>query len=182
MKTKTINLYSYDELSKEAQEKAFKQWRENNDYIFLSDDMNERLHELLEENKIKDVNGEYDTVNHVRPKGKAKVLYSLTYCQGDGAMFTGSFEWNGYEIIIKQSGHYYHSYSKTIEMTPEGADYNIAEEAEAYKEFEKIYQSICQQLEEYGYKIIDGEDSNERFVEECEANEWTFTSDGTLES
>lgn len=176
MKKKTITLYSFDELSEEAQKKAHKDWIENNDYTWLSDCMNERLHEILEENGIKDLN---DTS---KPGTKpTPVLYSLSNSQGDGVMFEGKFEWKKYQVIIKHSGRYYHSNSKTIEITY-GDD--IANEAneKVYKEFETIYQKICKNLEQYGYDWVEEEDSLERFQESCEVNEYTFTSDGKMEN
>lgn len=188
MKTKTIELFSFAELSKEAQEKAHNEWREKNDYFFLQDCMNEWLHEELEENKIKDINGEYDVVNQVRPKNKAHVFYSLSSSQGDGVCFEGNFEWKGYIVKIKHSGRYYHSNSKTIDIYHKESDEpidNLMEDKKSekiYAQFEKIYQSICKTLENRGYDFIEYEDSLESFEQQCEANEWTFTSDGKMEN
>lgn len=174
MKTKTITLYNFNELTKEAQEKAHQDWIASNDYPFLSDCMNEWLHELLEENKTKDLN---DTS---KPNTKpTPVFYSLSYSQGDGVMFEGHFEWKKYQVIIKHSGHYYHSNSKTIEITY--GDDNEATE-KVYAEFEKIYQSICEELETRGYNQVEYEDSLEVFEETCQANEYTFLSTGKMEN
>lgn len=177
MKTKTIELYSLDELSEEAKEVAFRNFIETNDHYFLSDVLNEKLHELLEENDIIDIYGKYPS----NPKHKAKVYYSLSYCQGDGAMFEGDFNWKKYQVIVKHSGHYYHSNSKIIEITY-GDD--IANEAteKVYAEFEEIYQEICNELKRAGYDFIEYEDSMENFEQACEANEWTFLSSGKMEN
>ena len=174
--TKEYNLYTYNELSKEAKEKALKKHIEDNDYYFLSDYLNERLHELLEENKIQDIN---DTS---KPNTKpTQVLYSLSYCQGDGCCFEGNFIWNGYNVSIKHSGYYYHSKMVNISMfeiendcRPEPV--NSKDE----KEFEELYQSICEQLEKDGYSFIDYENSEESFIEMCDANEYTFLENGTM--
>jgi hypothetical protein len=174
MKTKTINLYTYDELTKEAQEVALREWRDNNDYFFLSDNLAERLHELLEENKIKDTNDTSKAGTKPTP-----VLYSLSRCQGDGAMFEGVFEWNGYTVSIKHSGHYYHSNSKTIEITNDTGDYI---EDKPFEDFEALYQKICKELERYGYDFIEYEDSEENFKEACDANEYTFLLSGKMEN
>ncbi len=173
--TKEYNIYTIDELSKEAQEKAHKKWIEGNDYYFLSDDMNEKLHELLEENNIKDLN---DTS---KPGTKpTQVVYSLSYCQGDGAMFEGMFQWKEYTIHIKHSGHYYHYNSKNFsimltETEEEPDNYQEVEEA-----FNTLYVDICKKLERYGYDYIEYEDSMEAFKEACEANEYTFLEDGNM--
>lgn len=170
--TKEYTVYTYDELSKEAKEKALNKWREGNDYFFLEDCMNERLHELLEENQIQDTN---DTSE---PGTKpTQVLYSLSCCQGDGAMFEGVYIWNGYTVTIKHSGHYYHSYSKDIDITDEEG--NEPETDEPLNAFESIYQNICKELEQYGYNFIEYEDSEENFIE-CYASELYFLEDGTL--
>lgn len=180
MKTKTITLYSFDELSKEAQEKAHQEWIESNDYYFLSECTDEWLHELLVENKVTDLN---DTS---KPGTKpTKVMYSLSNSQGDGAMFEGEFHWKKYTIYIKHSGHYYHSNSKTIEIhETDNLDIDIGDDYEpkVYAEFESIYQSICKTLEQKGYDFIDYENSLESFKEACEANEYTFLSTGKMEN
>lgn len=72
-----VNLYKFDELSKEAKERAIKDWQEDgygwddHDSEFLTEDFKERLREK----------GFYDNV---------EVYWSLGYCQGDGVCFKGS--------------------------------------------------------------------------------------------
>jgi len=137
MKTKTINVYTIDELSPEAQEKARTKYNESNDYYFLEDYMNNRLHELLEENHIKDLND--TSKSGTKP---TQVLYSLSYSQGDGAMFEGNYIWNGYSITIKNIGNYYRH---SIDIVDEEG--NELETDEPLKAFEIIYQKICKELE-----------------------------------
>lgn len=176
MKTKTINLFSFDELAPEAQKKAHADYRTENTYFFLSHELNERLHELLEENGIKDNN------NTSRPGTEpTPVLYSLSSSQGDGVMFAGDFEFQGHALTVKHEGHYYHSMSKQITWHDfEGEDKESQEEKIA-SDFEEIYQKICKQLESYGYEFIEHEDSLEAFQEACEGNDYTFREDGTME-
>lgn len=181
--TKEYEVFSFDELSKEAKEKALNKYRDNNDYYFLSDDLNERLYELLVEKGITDLN------ETSKPGTKpTQVQYSLSNCQGDGCMFEGSFQfstehekvggqWKKYIAHVKHAGHYYHSNSKTMDIVDE--DDNEADEV-VYTEFNTIYKDICNQLEKDGYAFIDHEDSEECFAELCEANEYTFLSDGTM--
>ena len=166
MKTTTINLYEVSELSKEAFQKAYEKWREHLDNPFLQPMLNDECNELL---KAEGVNC---TSNH------PVCLYSLSYCQGDGLMFEGDFEWNGYSVSIKHTGHYYHSNSKVIEITDEEG--NTVDTDEPYKAFEVIYQSICKNLEKLGYEMIEYEESEAHFIDDCNTNEWTFEADGTI--
>jgi len=99
MITKTINLYTIDELKKDAQRKAIDNWNANDDLFFMRSDMQLKLKELLADYKI---------------EGDGKVWYSLSYSQGDGAMFDGLFVWKGYNVKITHVGRYYHFNSKNI--------------------------------------------------------------------
>lgn len=175
MKTIKLDLFSYGELSKEAQEKALKDYNSGDtvDIYGLQADLDNRIEELLEEHKIKpirDLKG-YDTKY-------ANVLWSLGHCQGDGVMFEGVFSWNGYTVTIRQSGNYSHSHSKTIEITDEEG--NTVDTEEPYTAFETIYQKICKELEIYGYECIEYQESEEYFKNICEANDYYFEADGTM--
>ena len=179
MKTKTINLYTIEELKKEDEksyDKAIQYFRDSNDYIFLSDRMNEELHELLQYHGIVDTN---DTS---KPgTSPTQVLYSLSYCQGDGAMFDGGYiyTYNGkkYVITVKYDGSY--SNSKSFYTHDEdGNEVDNWEEVETA--FNVVYQDICEELERYGYDFMEYEDSEESIKENCKANEYYFTIDGVL--
>lgn len=166
MKTKTVTLYSYQELSPVGKEFALKTFRENNQYFDMEDAMNERLRDLLLENSI-------------TPESTPKVFASLSYSQGDGACFIGDFTWNGCTISIKHEGRYYHSNSTEIEFTETN---NEDTDDKNYEVFNRTYQSICKQLEKHGYDYQEQEDSEENFIELCDLNEWTFLSDGTMDN
>jgi len=166
---KEITLYTFSELSKEVQKKVIRRFQDNEEHYFLDENMREYLKELLEENKI---------------EGKAKIYYSLSYCQGDGAMFEGDFVWNGYNIPVKHSGHYYHYNSKSIgEITT--ADGEEIEDSKKYQEIEKefndLYVEICQKLAKWGYSCIEADLEESNIIENIEANEYTFREDGTIE-
>lgn len=173
--TKEYSLYNYDELSQEAQERALNDFRKDNEYFFLSDCMNERLHELLKENNIKDTN---DTSR--AGTTPTQVMYSLSYSQGDGAMFEGDFEWKGNNITVNHYGHYHHSNNKQVTFNDFSGEEKEQEEEKLAEEFEATYQKICKELERFGYNYIEYEDSEENFIEMCEANEWTFLSGGKM--
>ena len=73
MRTKTINVYTYSELSEKAKEYAIMTYGRFNDEEFLTEEMELQLHDA----------GFPD----------AKVNWSLSSCQGDGVCFMG--EWHG---------------------------------------------------------------------------------------
>lgn len=163
--TTTTTVYKFDELSDEAKEKALQEHTENNYMPFLSADMNERLHELLGENKLK-----YDE--------QPEVLYSLSYSQGDGAMFEGTVYYKAWRVDISHSGHYYHENSKDLDITSVKTGNDAPDKV--YSEFNELYVSICKELEQYGYDQIEWQNSEEYFAEMCEANEYEFTKDGVM--
>jgi hypothetical protein len=157
-------VYEFDELSEEAKESAREWYRSGNDYYFLSEQMDEKLHELLKKNKIKCDN--------------PKINYSLSYCQGDGAMFEGTIKWKSYTATIKQSGHYYHYNSKDI-STLESIKTGKYASDEVEQEFEELYVKICKELANYGYECIEYENSDASVDETIRANGYTFTETGT---
>ena len=136
---KTIKLYEYSDLNKKAKEKTLNWFRENNNYDFLSDDLEEDLKELLRVNKIS-----FDE--------SLKIYYSLSYSQGDGVCFEGDFEYKDYQINIKHNGNYYHKNSVDIEITNEDGE-SVEEDIE--KEFKDIFDDICDELEIEGYGHIE---------------------------
>ena len=165
--TKTINLYTFDELSPEAQKKAHEEYVNNNEYPFLEDDLIYHLNEELPKyNIIADTN--------------VSILCSLSHCQGDGAMFEGSITWEKkYRVKIKHSGRYYHYNSKEFEIF----DLDIGEpiyNSKLDKKFNDIYVKICKDLEQYGYDVIETDNSIENFKDLCHANDYYFTKDGEL--
>lgn len=177
MKTKTINLYQFEELSETAKEKALNNHNENCEYFGLNDNLNELLNCLLDEHKIKALN-------------KTELFYSLSHCQGDGVCFVGDFQYLGFNFYIRHQGHYYHSKSVNIELednTENEFDDHLKEDVlTAVKEdieekFNLLYEQICRKIEESGYEEIEYLLSEECFKEDCEANDFMFREDGTLE-
>lgn len=161
-------VYKFNELSDEAKEKALEKQREfeGEDMPFLTEDMQDHLTEvLLPEHKIK-----YE-------KSNLRIYYSLSYSQGDGAMFEGTFKWRGYDVAVEQSGHYSHYNSKSINIeTRHGNDAS----KKVYEEFNEIYVEICQKLEKYGYDEIEYRLKDETLIETIEANEYEFYEDGRI--
>lgn len=160
-------VYTFDELTDEARQKAIDKYNENNDLPFLSDDMREQLTEVL------------------LPKYKmtcdnAEVFYSLSYCQGDGAMFEGTIYWRAWRVEVRQTGHYFHEYSKTFDGESVNTGKEMPEATEAV--FNDLYVEICQELEKYGYAEIEYQQSKEGVAEMFEANGYEFNKDGTIQS
>lgn len=167
--TKTFEVYEYSELSPEAFKKAHSAWNEHNDLFWLGSMLNDECNQLIKEHGI------VCTSNH------PVVNYSLSYSQGDGAMFEGNFTWKNHAIRIKQIGLYSHSNSAEIEMWEINEELGeVPANNSAENEFRPIYQSICKKLEKYGYDWIEDEQSEAHFIDECNANEWLFTEDGII--
>lgn len=176
MKQKTITLYEYSELSPEAKKRAHERYiNKDFDEYALQVHLDNAIEPLLEKHGITPVS----TADKKYPSTHAKIYYSLANCQGDGAMFEGTFTWNHWTVNIKQSGHYYHSQSKVIVLSNDNGDEPTEKDENA---FEVIYQAICKELEREGYAQIEDLQSEAYFIEECNANAWTFRENGTREN
>lgn len=176
MQQKTITLYEYSELSPESKKRAHENYiHEDFDGTALQVHLDNFIGELLEKHGIVPVS----TADKKYESKYAKIFYSLSHSQGDGAMFEGTFHWKEYTVNIKQSGRYYHSNSKEITLYERDT---LAENEVEEAAFEVIYQSICKELEREGYSQIEDLQSEAYFIEECNSNEWTFREDGTREN
>lgn len=168
METRSYNVYKFDELPKEAQQEAIERWREDDDLPFLSEYLEEIAGDLLVKNGI--------VVDDL------KVYYSLSYCQGDGAMIEmKNATWNKakkYSIDVKQSGHYYHYNSKEITIQDENG--NDAPE-KLQDSFNELYVKICQELAKSGYKYIEDTQSDEGIMDTLRVNDYDFTLDGKID-
>ena len=168
MKTisKEYVLYSYDELSEEAQAKAVRDYTKNIEYPFLQCDLREYIHE--------------DLIEAGYTHGEITPLYSLSYCQGDGLMFTGTVTETktGNVFEIEHNGHYYHERSTNIsgyDKDGEGLNDDIVNDWE-----ESFYIPLCKKNRDRGYREIEYQESAELFAETCDANEYTFLEDGKM--
>ena len=105
--TKKYNVYNFNELSKEIQEKLIKKeiQEQNEFYIdnFLIEDMQEAAKELLQK---------YFKNNKTEFKA---VCYDLSYSQGHGAMIEFNLYYYNKYVKIKHYGHYEHERSFTID-------------------------------------------------------------------
>lgn len=193
MKTKTINIYSFSELSQEAQEKAIEYFRDckQNDgdlLMFFSDDVTEQLKE--------------------KGWNDVKLQYSLSYCQGDGLSFSGKlnlkyflekeyshklpkYKINAlceyiYSVYSKgNTGHYCFASENQIEYNENYQD-NIERKnldklwQDVLSEIKTSYMALCRKFEKQGYNEIDYQLSDECIKEDIEANEYEFLENGKL--
>jgi len=169
MKQKTINVYEFDELKPEIQERVLEHFRENEEFSFLKDYLEEDLSEELRKNKIKEME-------------ETTLRYSLSNCQGDGLSFIGLFKWKCYIIRIKEgslSNLYSHKYTTDI-LIETNAGNEVKPKIE--KEFEEIYFKICDKLEKIGYKYIEETLSEGNIKENIGINEYTFRDNGEIEA
>lgn len=167
--TRKYQVFTFNELSEDAQTKAIEKERESENEClgdWLPNDMQEKCNELLKKHEI---------------EGEPRVYYSLSYCQGDGAMFEGSFYWKGFSIVIKHEGRYNHENSKSIDMVKPlddgGEEVSTDEEDE---EFNKLYVSICKELAQWGYDLIESATSDEAIKEKLEDLKGDYLKDGTV--
>lgn len=181
MQTKQINIYEFKELKPEVQEKVLNKFSNEERFESLGEDLKERLEEILNKNKIIIMNN-------------FEILYSLSYCQGDGFCFIGDFKYKKATFQIKHNFQYYHSKSVDIEILSlikeKGeevfySEWNEKQENKAdkiLKDFEKIYLNICDEMEKIGYTYIENQTSDENIKELIEMNEYTFRENGEIET
>lgn len=197
MKTKTINLYEFDECSDELKAKILDNLRDIN---VDHDDWHEHIIDrFTEETK------EFDVI---------RVYYSGFWSQGDGAMFeydkVNLFDqfvaqlelspmrksWlktQGYVTGYgKHRGYYYHSgccehylsLESNFTWTEAERFANwISSFEEQFQDYVKeIYENLCSELYRDLKKEYDYYTSDEAIIETIQANEYTFNEDGKIES
>lgn len=184
MRQITVNVYKFNELSKEVKETVIKRYYENEDYPFLTDDLLERLKEEDKKKVFSNV----------------KLAYSLSCCRGDGLSFSADIDVSAWladacyadeykERIINgvyhagskgNKGHYCYASTSDIVLESESG---LSDEIE--KHIEKIqadiavyYLNICKTLERTGYSILEYRMSIEEFNEHAEANNYEYYEDG----
>lgn len=141
--TKKYTIYNFDELSEEMQqeliEKETQAQHEGYCEAFLYSDMEEKAKELLQK--------------YFGNRAELKdVYYSLSYCQGDGAMFEfDGYYYNKY-FKVKQSGFYYHKNSYIIDDISTYSEYLTDKQEEKLKN--KI-NKMFSEFEAYGWKCVD---------------------------
>lgn len=190
MRTVRTKVYSFNELSKEAQQKAIEQFRDRERvYLdFFNDDAIEQINDA----------GFYDDV---------KLQYSLSYCQGDGLSFSCKrIEWKAIEPLFTEvlgqgkeksaklifehcsflctgnDWHYCFASKSDIDFCLENynREYKNINEVvgNVLTKIENKYLELCKKLENQGYSEIEYQQSDEAIKETILANDYEFTKDG----
>ena len=177
MKEITIRAYTFEELSKDVQDKIVEEFREEYDY-------NDELEEYLRD-RLSDLTGlEFE------------LEYSLNYMQGDGLRFTGRME--GEEIkhlpfakLVKDAentiiniipdGRGYRTYIDIdADTCYDSQDYYDDEWDKLQEAVDEWYNTIAKTLEEEGYNYIEDMESEENIREILISMDADYTEDGTM--
>lgn len=164
--TKTFNIYNFDELPQDIKEQLIKKeceilTEEYCDY-YLKEDMEEEARELIKENF-----GEKAVFR--------RVYYSLSCCQGDGAMIEFDLNYCGKNLEIRHNSycHYYHENSfKIVEV-----DFDDELTHKQYQTLKEKIIKINEQLTKRGYSFIEY-DRTEEAIEQL--NNYEFYKNGDI--
>jgi len=196
MKTIEIQIYTFEELSKEAQERAVKK---EQDYRYQDPDLLFMFNE--------DIKYQAEEKGFITPEFQ----YSLSYCPGDGL----SFSFDGYkhlkDLFLKHlgkgkqktaslladnctliakgnTGRYCFASSSDIDLYLE--NYTSAANTDCkninnivnkvLNDLENLYIDFCKELEKQGYSEIEYLTSEEACEENLIINEYDFTEDGEI--
>lgn len=189
MKTKTINLFTFDELSATAKEVA-RDW-------YLDDEL--RVNQIADTWK--------EGLAYLFPNSSLNVQFSLSSCQGDGVNIYGtldSADFNGlmdrnpelfkdfkeihisedeckkFHFDLKENRRYsYCMASQMKTILDDDFDENISEESfELYRQYAvRIFQHICREYENEGYDYL-FHASDEEISEAGKCNGWLFYENG----
>ena len=195
MRNVNVNVYEFDELSKDVQDEIIARYRDR-----LVNVLNDDLEHIMN----RELNNYTDNLDF-------ELRYSLNYCQGDGVSFTGGVEgkeelltlaslvydnkipknilrlinWNIiYKIDFARSNyHYVHKYSVQINIID---NYNTNKDYchinRAITEFEKAinkwYSQVCDTMEKFGYDTKENLYSDDNIKSYIEENECEFFIDG----
>lgn len=193
MLEKTIKVYKFEELSKDAQDKVMQIFSENHS-DFLTEDLDGNFKYQLKEN--------YPFFEN--PKFK----WSLSYYQGDGLSFSCDInlskyldiyhpkmpkykKWGLCEAVYNlkskgNTGNYYYFSERGIDYK---YNYQDHERKHLYDLLENIvneirvkYIEVCKDFEKEGYDSYEYIGTKEYAIDECEANEYTFRENGDMEN
>lgn len=159
----TRTVYTFDELTPEAKEKARAWYREGDDMPFLEEYLTERATELL-------VAAGYEVAD-------LALVYSLGYSQGDGLSFSATLtrkDAPGLTYNVQRNDSRY-THARTMYVTVSNDDYDSQDDEKTTEEM----RDIAVQLERDGYKYMEAEHSDENVDEIILVNEYTFTNTGS---
>lgn len=193
-------IYTFDELSEKAKERARNWWREASQYQYND------FHEFVYEDAM--------TIGKLMGLDISKIYYTGFWSQGDGACFEGRWEYKPdalekvkeyapldeglHEVAAafasekvkgcwaesQHRGHYYHEYSLSIDGGVRAGD---DVELDEYGFPEEQYNHIKEMFADFArwiYKMLEAEyeyqTSNEQVDENIRCNQYEFHADGRL--
>lgn len=160
--TKTIKIYNFDELDEDVKRKLIEKEIEEQHELYcngwLLNDLKEKAKKLLKK---------YFRNNYTDLKD---VYYSLSYCQGDGAMFEFNLYYYNKHVQVKHYGYYYHSRSFIIDT------WELTEKQE--KQLKEKILKMFKEFEDYGWSLVDYRITEAEAVEILQENE--YLEDGTI--
>ena len=188
---KTINVYSFNELSESSKQKAINDYLNNDifeyDLSFFKDDI---------ENQLKELNIEM-----------TDLTYSLSSSQGDGLSFTSKFDVPYYvglcftelsekrkSILVdlihtiessKNNGSYCYASKNDVDYELNNNDLDVYKHKNIYKYINRlisyiqdVYMDLCKDFEKQGYAEIEHQSSVEYISNELIINEYDFLENG----
>ena len=205
MRTETINIYKFDELTEETQQKVIENYRLNT--IFYHEDIIEDICEICEKFglNVKQTYGKNIAGNTIYAPS---IYFSGFSSQGDGANFEGVYSYTQKGCLKKIKSEYPNDtelhkivealqniqkryfYSLKSYINPIGRYFNISVDTEHIEGFE-ISKNVCGDMEEimndithWIYKRLETEYeyimSDEYIIEEINTNDYEFHEDGTM--
>ncbi len=160
--TKQIEVYKFDELSENIKRKMIEKEKQD----IFQDFIDFTLYDLMAK-KAQELVKKYFKNNNVKINN---ILYSLSWCQGDGAMFEFELYYYNKLVKIKNNGWYTHAksfYIDTWELTD--------------KQEEQLNNKVLKMFEEfeaYGWDCVDFTVTDKEAAENLQQNEYLF--DGTI--
>jgi hypothetical protein len=195
MKTKTINIYSFNELSNEAKDHAIQQYRESNTEIFWADETIESLKGLFkncscvslkdwslgESNSWIRVSFTNDEVEEL--SGKRAMAWVENHLLSNIRIPCNSFALNGTRKKLAQYGSYYHAgMIKPCPFTGYCADDDflddLIKEIKSGTDLKTAFEGLATVYQKIINNEIEYQNSEEYITERFEANEYEFDEEG----
>jgi len=195
MKTKTISIYEFSELSQEAKEHAIEQYREGNTEIFWASEILESLKGLFENCsgvKLKDYSlGEYNSWIRVdftneeveNLSGKRAMAWIENNLLCNIRIPENSFALNGTRRKLAQYGQYYRAgMIKSCPFTGYWADDDFLEsllkDIKEGCDLKTAFEGLATEYQKIINNEIEYQNSEEYIAEHMDANNYEFDEEG----
>lgn len=193
MRTKTINIYSFDELSEEAKEKAIEYYRERNTEIFWMDETIESLKELFKNCdgiSLKDYSlGEYqswikvdftneEVENFTGKRAMAWIENNLL------SNIRTSYYGNKRKELRKYGNGYYAGKIKPCPFTGYCVDDDLLDdlikEVKDGNDLKTVFEGLAITIQRIIQNEVECQNSEEYIAEHFEANGYEFDEEGNI--